>query len=100
MNTVYTFNQNEFQALLNDAKEEIITRINADFECNIRLDEYVYVIRTRGCLGKIFDRLLGRIDNNQAQRVLLHVKLPYGQTTHIQDTTPELEPSKVKKETK
>jgi hypothetical protein len=72
----YNFTGKDLQALLNDFKTDVIDRINEDHALSLNPAEYVVVLRTRGCLGRLFDRVFGLVEDARALPTLLRVVLP------------------------
>jgi hypothetical protein len=72
----YSFDTVTFQAKLNHVKDQLIAKINADHGLSLDPAEYVYVIRTKGCLGRILDKLMGKLDDDESQYVLLRIHVP------------------------
>jgi len=81
--TSYTLDPQEFQEVCNSCKDEIIEKINSDHGLNINPCEYVYVLQTRGCLGRVWDAFLGKNEDDATRRVLLRICPPNAQITGL-----------------
>lgn len=71
----------EYQGYLNNAKDRIIARINADYGLKLDAAEYLFVIRQRGCLGKAWDAIWNKVagkelDKDYMQVILIRVHPP------------------------
>ena len=75
MNDSFVMDFPEFQQLMNDTKDAVISRINKDYGLSIDPCEYLYVLQQRGCLGRAWDKLLGKETDGTARTTLIRVKL-------------------------
>jgi hypothetical protein len=74
---VYSYTHLELQAMLNNVKDDLIERINADHGLQVNPQEYVYVLQTKGCLGRVIDKFFGHNDpETTTRRKLLRLRLP------------------------
>jgi hypothetical protein len=73
----YSFDQTEFQAVINNCKDQLIDRLNKDHGLKLDPTEYVFVLRRKGCLGAAIDKLcesLGvHLKGDETQRMLVRV---------------------------
>jgi hypothetical protein len=72
----FSFSGDELQKALNDRKDDIIERINRDHGLAINPAEYLWVLRQQSCLGRIWNKLLGWLPEDQTQPVLVRIKDP------------------------
>jgi len=74
MNVVtYSFSPEEFQGRLNDLKDALIEKINADHGLTLSPAEYMVVLRMKSNLGRFLDKLLGKLDDDKSQTHLIRV---------------------------
>jgi hypothetical protein len=74
---IYQYDLVELQAMFNNAKDDLIERINADHGLQINPQEYIYVMQAKGCLGRAIDKFFGHNDpETTTRRKLLRLKLP------------------------
>jgi hypothetical protein len=71
----YSLSLEEFQAKLNDLKDTLIEKINADHGLTVNPAEYMVVLRTKGNLGRFIDKLFGKLDADKSQTHLFRVVL-------------------------
>lgn len=74
--TTFSFSPEQLQATLNNAKDDLIELINQEHGLQLNPCEYVFVLHTRGSLGRMWDKLLGKPPQDQSVRVVLRVHLP------------------------
>lgn len=72
----YTLDYQEMQELINNIKDDVIEQVNKDHGTNLSSVEYVYVLQSRGCLGKMWDKFMGKVPATETRHVLLRVRLP------------------------
>ena len=69
----FSFSPEEFQGRLNDLKDTLIEKINADHGLALSPAEYMVVLRTKGNLGRFLDKLMGKLDADKSQTHLIRV---------------------------
>lgn len=69
----YSLSPEEYQASLNNLKDTLIEKINADHGLTVNPAEYMVVIRTKGNLGQFIDKLMGKLDPDKSQTHLVRV---------------------------
>lgn len=72
----YTLDYQEMQELINNIKDSVIGEINRDHGTSISPVEYLYVLQSRGCLGKMWDKFMGKVPATETRHVLIRVRLP------------------------
>jgi hypothetical protein len=64
----------ELQAQYNSSKEVLIARINSDHNLEIDPNDYIFVPRSKGVLGKLWDKLFGEPEKDKIYMQLIAVK--------------------------
>lgn len=72
---IFELRHDQYLELLNNAKDDVIEKINRDHGLNINPAEYLYVVQLRGSLGRIWDKFIGKIDEGTGRRILVRVHI-------------------------
>lgn len=59
VHNTYTYSEPELQGALNDVKDAVILRMNEDHNLTLDPAEYMIVVQSRGCLGRLWDKVRG-----------------------------------------
>jgi hypothetical protein len=70
---IYDYSSRELQALLNTNKDNLIAQINKDHQLKLDSAQYLVVFQERGCLGRTWDRVLGKETEGRSRIVILNV---------------------------
>jgi len=64
----------ELQSHYNSTKETLIARINSDHNLEIDPNDYIFVSRSKGVLGKLWDKMFGEPEKDKIYTQLIAVK--------------------------
>ncbi len=72
----FTFTEPELQKVLNDNKDSVIEHLNDEHDTDINPASVLVLLHSRGCLGRVWDKICGKSEETNAVSHVVTIKNP------------------------